>query len=129
MRTIESESANAILVVLEPDENVRDALLTLLRGRGWMIETADDVPGLDRLLSDRRIAAVISEATLPGCKAADVLKACGQRHVPVIFTGHDLAAQDAVDLIRQGAHDYLEKPFQQERLLDLLKHQLNGHNG
>ncbi len=58
----------------------------------------------------------------------DILHSCMRRQVPVIFTGHDLPVQDAVDLVREGGYDYLEKPFQQERLLDLLKHLPNRHN-
>lgn len=106
--------------MLEPDENVRDALLTLLRARGWTLETANDVQGLQRLLAELKVAAVISEASAPGCPAAEILKTSAKRHVPVIFTGYDLPAQDAVDLIRQGGYNYLEKPFRQERLLELL---------
>jgi DNA-binding NtrC family response regulator len=127
-RAIEAESLKGILVLLEPDENVRDALLTLLQGRGWSIETAGDVRGLESLLQGLDVAAVISEASLPGCRAGDILRVCERQQVPVIFTGHDLPVQGAVDLIRQGAQDFLDKPFQQERLLDLLNHLPNRHN-
>lgn len=127
-RAIKEESAKDILVLLEPDESVCDALLTLLEGRGWAIETAKEARGLEVLLQGLKVAAVISEASLPDCRAADILRACAQQQVPVIFTGYDLPAQAAVDLIRQGGYDYLEKPFQQERLLDLLKRLPNRHN-
>jgi FixJ family two-component response regulator len=40
--------------------------------------------------------------------------------VPVIFTGHDVSPQAAVDLMQKGALDFLEKPFSHNRLLDLL---------
>jgi DNA-binding NtrC family response regulator len=127
-RAIKEEPAKDVLVLLEPDESVCDALRTLLQGRGWAVETAKDALGLETLLKKPRVKAVISEASLPNCHAADVLRACARQQVPVIFTGYDLSAQTAVDLIRQGGHDYLEKPFQQERLLDLLKRLPNRHN-
>lgn len=111
--------------MLEPDENVRDALLTLLRARGWTLETAHDVQGLQRLLAELDVAAVISEASAPACPASEILQTCARRKVPVIFTGYDLPAQDAVDLIRKGGFNYLEKPFRQERMLELLN-QLPG---
>lgn len=127
-REIKEEPAKDILVLLEPDESVCDALATLLQGRGWAIETAKEAHDLDLLLQKLRVTAVISEACLPNCEAADILRACARQQVPVIFTGYDLPAQTAVDLILQGGHDYLEKPFQQERLLDLLKRLPNRHN-
>jgi len=117
---IQAQSSKGILVLLEPDENVRDALLTLLRGRGWMLETANEISSLRELLRERDVAAVISEARLPDCPASDILKTCAQPKVPVIFTGYDLPAQEAVDLIHQGGYDYLEKPFKLKRMLQLL---------
>jgi len=128
VKTIQAKSSKGILVLIEPDKDVRDALLTLLRGWGWTLDTVSEPHGLEVLLGRREVAAVISEASMPGCKASDVLQTCAQWHVPVIFTGHDLPAQDAVDLIRQGGYGYLEKPFQQERLLALL-HQLSEGDG
>jgi len=113
--------------LLEPDESVRDAFVTLLRGRGWALETASDAHGLEELLENRQVSAVISEASLPGFPALDVLKVSAPRRVPVIFTGYDLPAQDAVDLIRQGAYNYLEKPFRQKRLMELLSQLAHEH--
>jgi FixJ family two-component response regulator len=49
--------------------------------------------------------------------------------MPVVFTGHDLPLQGAVDLIRQGAVDFLDKPFPQSRLLELLNRLSGGQNG
>ena len=40
--------------------------------------------------------------------------------IPVIFTGHGQQVQEAVDLLRLGARDFLEKPFRPARLLSLL---------
>jgi DNA-binding NtrC family response regulator len=74
-----------------------------------------------RLLAAGGISAVISESSLPDCSPEDILEQCKACGVPVIFTGHDLPLQGAVDLIRQGATDFLDKPFPQSRLLDLLE--------
>lgn len=105
-----------------------DALRTLLQGQGWAIEMATDESALGKLLDDVRATAVISEASLPASQATDILRACSLRQVPLVFTGHDLPAQAAVDLIRQGASDYLEKPFSHKRLMDLLNQLSNRHN-
>lgn len=109
------------LVLIEPDESVRDALATLLRGEGWRVIEADCGQPVAGLLDRPGIAAVISESALPDLEPGALLDACAKRGLPLIFTGHELPLQSAVDLIRMGASDYLEKPFLQSRLLDLLK--------
>lgn len=125
---ISAESTKGVLILLEPDENVRDALMTLLQGQGWTIEAANEARDLEGLLDGMDVTAVISEASLPDSPAEDILRTCSQRQVPLVFTGHDLPVQAAVDLIRQGANDYLEKPFSRTRLLDLLNQLSNRHN-
>lgn len=121
------------LVLLEPDPSVRDALSLLLRGEGWEVGEADDCPGLQRRIDESAaqggVAAVISEASLPHCSPQEILETCATHNLPVVFTGHDLSLQGAVDLIRQGAADFLDKPFPQSRLLDLLERLARGQNG
>jgi DNA-binding NtrC family response regulator len=75
---------------------------------------------LDAVIRDQSVVAVISESSLPDCTPQEVLERCSKYELPVVFTGHDLSLQGAVDLIRQGATDFLDKPFPQSRLLDLL---------
>lgn len=108
------------LVLVEPDASVRDALTVLLRGEGWEVLAAPDCRELPAALEAGGLTAVISESSLPDCAPQDILKQCSRLGLPVVFTGHDLPLQGAVDLIRQGAADFLDKPFPQSRLLELL---------
>ncbi len=118
-------AAAPAVVLIEPDESVRDALVTLLRGEGWRIIEAGGGGRLEEVLDRGGVVAVISESSLPDLDPATLLDVCATRGLPLIFTGHELPLQRAVDLIRMGARDYLEKPFPQTRLLDLLN-QLPG---
>lgn len=111
---------DGILLLNEPDESVRDALTVLLEGRGWTVNCASNCEQMVETLESCAVTAVISESNLPGCRPEEILERCKAFDVPVIFTGHDLPLQGAVDLIRQGAIDFLDKPFPQARLLDLL---------
>ena len=124
---VDPAANNGTVLLNEPDESVRDALTVLLRGARWTVRTADDCAGMLRLLAAGGISAVISESSLPDCSPEDILEHCKACGVPVIFTGHDLPLQCAVDLIRQGATDFLDKPFPQSRLLDLLERLQSGH--
>lgn len=122
-----------LLVLIEPDASVRDALTLLLRGEGWEVREANDCAELQRRIEESAdeggLAAIISEASLPDCSAEEILELSETNALPVIFTGHDLSLQRAVDLIRRGAADFLDKPFPQSRLLDLLERLGSGQNG
>ena len=129
-RAINRAETNKGLVVLnEPNESVRDALTLLLEGEGWSVESVLDCEGLRNALGTGRVMAVISESSLPDCTPGEILELCSALGLPVIFTGHDLPLQGAVDLIRQGAVDFLDKPFPQSRLLNLLEGLLEQADG
>ena len=112
---------NKNLVLVEPDKAVRSALKTLLQGLGWRVTALKTGQGLDSVLVKLDITAIISESTLPDQLATAVLELGKAQQIPVIFLGHSQQVQDAVDLMRLGAKDFLEKPFPQARLIRLLE--------
>ena len=109
--TIKEEPKKGQLVLIEPDASVRDALTLLLRGQGWAVKTVESHREFMAALDEGGLTAVVSESSLPICTPQEILDQCSQYSLPVVFTGHDLSLQGAVDLIRQGAIDYLDKPF------------------
>jgi DNA-binding NtrC family response regulator len=114
------KNSKGTVILIEPDVSVRDALTILLEGENWRVNSLDDCDDLPVALEEQEAVAVISESILPNCTPQEILERCSRYSLPVIFTGHDLPLQGAVDLIRQGATDFLDKPFPQSRLLDLL---------
>ena len=118
---LNQQENGGVLLLNEPDDSVRDALTVLLQGEDWCVVNAEDCGAMELAMQSGGVVAVISESSLPNCAPEDILERCKAFGVPVIFTGHDLPLQGAVDLIRQGAVDFLDKPFPQSRLLDLLE--------
>lgn len=125
---IKKEVKKGELALIEPDVSVSDALVLLLHEKGWDVCAARDLEQLRAAIAEGGLTAVISESTLADCAPGDILELCSEHDVPVVFTGHDLPLQGAVDLIRQGAVDFLDKPFPQSRLLDLLDRLATGQN-
>ena len=111
---------NKNLVLVEPNNAVRSALKTLLQGLGWRVTALKTGQCLEGLLGKSDITAIISESTLPDRLATAVLELGKAQEIPVIFLGHHQQVQDAVDLMRLGAKDFLEKPFPQARLIHSL---------
>jgi len=119
-RTINELKPRGQLVLIEPDISVRDALTLLLEAEGWEVHIAENCEALLAEFRSGGLTAVISESSMADCTPQEILEQSARHGVPVIFTGHDLPLQGAVDLIRQGAVDFLDKPFPQTRLLELL---------
>lgn len=110
-----------VLTLIEPDPAVREAITVLLEVRGWTVDALVRGESLQSALKSDDPLAVICEAHLPDMSSTEILECCRKSRTPVIFLGHEDDVQHAVDLIRLGAEDYLQKPFQQNRLLNLLE--------
>jgi len=115
-------SNNKLIVLVEPDEAVREAIASLVRQHGFRIETFESAGDLGGMLKQKHPVTLICETALPDMRAFEVLEAGKREGVPVIFLGHLREIQQAVDLVQMGARDFLEKPFPQERLLKTLDH-------
>ena len=108
------------IIVIEPDEAVRSALSAMLSQHGWNVLAYDCGSHLGQLEPTDQVIALLCESDLPDMSAGQILDYGQSFGIPVIFTGHGQQVQEAVDLLRLGARDFLEKPFRPARLLSLL---------
>ena len=109
------------LCLIEPDEAVRSALTSMLMQNGWQVSRDDHAGNLSDWLEQEDPVTLICESRLPDINAEKVLKIAKEKGVPVIFLGHGRDIEAAVELMRKGAIDFFEKPFHQNRLLELLE--------
>jgi len=109
---------NRILVV-DDDEGVRWALSKALERAGYRVSLAMDGPAGLAGASDPSVELVLLDIRLPGKDGLAVLK--GIREVrpdlPVIMMTAYGTLQVAVEAMKQGAYDYIGKPFDVDELL------------
>jgi FixJ family two-component response regulator len=105
--------------IVDDDNAVRNALKLLFRTAELEVET---FPSADAFLDDADLAqrcCVLLDIRMPGMTGTALHEELLRRNirVPVIFiTGHGDIPM-AVDAMRKGAFDFIEKPFDDERLL------------
>jgi two-component system response regulator FixJ len=115
--------SNGKVYVIDDDEAMRDSLNFLLASTGFdvvLFESAqiflDALPGL-------AFGCVLSDVRMPGIDGIELLKRMKARNSPlpiVIMTGHgDIPL--AVEAMKLGAVDFLEKPFDDDRLVAMIE--------
>jgi FixJ family two-component response regulator len=113
-------SADAVVYVVDDNESVRRSLARLLRSVGLDVETFPSGKAfLDHKPSDRP-ACLVLDLKLPGVSGLDLQSALGERQptIPIIFiTGHGNVPA-SVRAMKEGALDFLQKPFSHQELLD-----------
>ena len=112
----------AATLVIDDDDAVRKTCVDLLAARGHKAFSAATVRDGLRMFADTRPALVLLDLKLPDGTGIDVLREL-QRQAPgtpvVVISGQGSVAE-AVEAMRLGATDFLEKPVSKERLFRVL---------
>lgn len=114
------------LLVVEDKESLRRLLVTALSEEGYEVASAEDVAGARARLAEGRFAAVLSDLKLPDGSGLDVLaaaRAAAPTAPVIVLTGFGSVAT-AVEAMKRGAYDFLEKPVEIDDLARLLERAL-----
>jgi two-component system response regulator FixJ len=118
---------SAIVHLVDDDEEVRRALAFLLGTAGLAVKVYESADSLAAKLPSLAGGCIVSDVRMPGMSGLQLLQLLNEKQldVPVIImTGHaDVAL--AVEAMKAGAVDFLEKPFDDEALLAAIDAALN----
>ena len=109
------------IIYIEDDTAVRNSLTQTLELAGFAVQPCATAEAALRFITPELRGIVICDVQLPKMSGLDLLRHAVQidREIPVILvTGHG-DVDMAVQAMRDGAYDFLEKPFAPERLVDV----------
>lgn len=119
-------SVNVLLV--EDDRVLREALADTLDLGGFAFKAVDSAEQALKVVHEEPFNLVISDVNMPGMDGHQLLAQLRrqQPHLPVLLMTAHAAVERAVEAIRQGAVDYLVKPFEPKALLNLVQRHAAG---
>ncbi|WP_369725551.1 response regulator FixJ [Bradyrhizobium sp. LLZ17] len=109
--------------VIDDDEAMRDSLNFLLDSSGFGVTLFDNAQGFLDALAGLTFGCVVSDIRMPGLDGIELLKRMKAQSSPfpiVIMTGHGDVPL-AVEAMKLGAIDFLEKPFEDDRLIIMIE--------
>src|ERR1700720_4288455 len=125
-----ADSAPRILIA-DDQADVLEALRLLLKGEGYQIESATSPAGIISALETRDFDVVLMDLnytrdTTSGQEGLDVLSRIQtiDSILPVIVMTAWGTVGLAVEAMRRGARDFIQKPWENERLLSILRTQV-----
>jgi len=115
------DNENLILVV-EDDPSLREALCDTLRLSSYQVLEADDADSALNILAEKRVGLIISDVQMPGIDGHELLKVVKRQYAEIPFvliTAYGNVSK-AVEAIHAGAADYIVKPFEAEVLIEMV---------
>ena len=120
------KTGDPIVFVVEDDSSMREALTDLITSVGFLVEPFKSAR---EFLEHRRLdapACLVLDVRLPGLSGLDLQRELVRTEapIPIIFiTGHGDIPM-SVRAIKEGAVEFLAKPFRDQDLLDAIQHAL-----
>lgn len=109
--------------VVEDDEAVRDSLELLLKSDSKPVKTYESANDFLKDYSDKMAGCIVLDIRMPGMDGMELQKKLNDKHsiLPIIFvTGHGDVPM-AVDAMKEGAVDFIQKPYREEALLEKIE--------
>jgi len=108
-----TQDAPPIVGVIDPDPVARSGLRTLLHGLGIDVSTFDSAESYLLAANGRHLSCLIVDLLLPGMSGLELLRRLRSagNDVPVILLADESDVPTAVAAMREGATDFIEKPY------------------
>jgi len=111
------------VLVVDDEKFIRDILADFLTMEGYAVRTAEDGAQALSELSHSSFDLVISDLKMPKMGGLDLLQHVGHLQpeaLTVIMTGFG-TVETAIDAMKQGAYDYILKPFKVEEIVHVVQ--------
>jgi len=121
-------TARPTILVIDDDPAMRDSLTFLLEVNGFAVAAYESAIEFLDHFADGQSSCIISDIRMPGMTGLELVRKLTSDHAssPVILmTGHGDVAL-AVEAMKAGAADFIEKPFDDEVLLRAIRDALES---
>ena len=118
------------LLVVDDEGIVRESLFDWLSSIGYDVFTAECGEDALRIIKLKNVKIMITDLVMPGMNGIELMKKArtiSPTLSTVIITAH-ATIQTAIAAIREGAYDYIEKPFCPEKIELLIRNLVEHHN-
>ena len=116
-------ASNAVVHLIDDDEGVRQAVAFLLSSAGLAVRVHESAVAFLEVLPTMQPGCIVSDVRMPGMDGLELqrrLKSLGAKLPMIIMTGHaDVSL--AVEAMKAGAVDFIEKPFDDELILSAIR--------
>jgi two-component system response regulator FixJ len=116
-------TSEANVWIVDDDDAMRDSLDFLLGAAGFSVQAFDSATSFLDALPSGQAGCVVTDVRMPGMDGIELLKRLKKDNPSlsvVVMTGHGDVPL-AVEAMKHGAVDFVEKPFEDERLIDAVR--------
>ena len=110
------------IYLIEDDASQRDSIESLLVYKGYIVKSYSAANNFLKKANLERPAIVISDIRLPDISGVELHHALIEKNIniPIIFISGEASIQQSIDAMKQGAIEFLVKPFEIDELINAI---------
>lgn len=119
-----------MILIVDDELGIRELLRECLEDEGYVVKLAENALEADKIVKEQRFDLILMDVWLPDMDGVSLFKRFLSNGIttPVIMMSGHASITSALEAIRIGARDFLEKPLSLSKLLPLVdKHILKEH--
>ena len=116
------------ILIVDDDRSLREFLEIFLASEGYRVDSCEDAASALKTLRKGDVDCVLSDIKMPGMDGVSLLMEIKARwpNIPVILITAFASLDSAVEAMREGAWDYVTKPFQIDELKEIIERALDA---
>jgi DNA-binding NtrC family response regulator len=111
------------ILIVDDEESVRDSLYNWFREDGYIVECAENAKEALSILESRNFDIILADLKMPGMDGLEMqrrIRALNKDTIVIIMTAF-ASVDSAVRALKDGAYDYITKPFDPDDLSHLIR--------
>ncbi|MBI5556101.1 MAG: response regulator [Deltaproteobacteria bacterium] len=114
------------IMVVDDDLDLRESMAEVLGGAGFAVTLAADGVAALEIIGRQKFDLILLDLVMPGLGGLEVMRRLREKspRLPVIMLSAFASVENAVEAMRQGAQDYVTKPFRVDTLLTSVRRTL-----
>ncbi len=116
-------TAKVSILIVDDEESVRDSLYNWFLEDGYVVECAEDAKKALSILESRSFDIILADLKMPGMDGLEMqrrIRAMNKDAIVIIMTAF-ASVDSAVRALKDGAYDYITKPFDPDDLSHLVR--------
>ncbi|HHT9126004.1 MAG TPA: sigma-54-dependent transcriptional regulator [Candidatus Brocadiia bacterium] len=117
---------DSTILVVDDEESIRDVLVKILTKEGYNTLSAAEGKAALNILREKDVNLILTDLKMPAMDGLELLTACKmiKPTVEIILITAYATVEKAVEAIKEGAYDFIVKPFKRKVLIDLISQAL-----
>jgi len=116
-------AANISILIVDDEESVRDSLYNWFIDDGYIVECAENAKEALSILESKNFDIILADIKMPGMDGLEMhrrIKSLNKDSIVIIMTAF-ASVSTAVQALKDGAYDYITKPFDPDDLSHLIR--------